>query len=257
MAKRRKRDLGSRRQVSETLLSPELNLEPDQIRMRAQKEPVKPKTENQSLYLNSLRTNILTFGLGPAGTGKTYVAVAEAATLLQQKQVEKVIITRPAVEAGESLGFLPGELEEKFDPFFAPVRAIFEERLGSGHLEALLRNKRIEVKPLAYMRGITFKDAFVILDEAQNTTPQQMKLFLTRIGEGSKIAVNGDLKQTDIPGLSGLADAVNRCHQIKSVGTIRFDKSDIVRSGIAQAIVEAYEAEAIGFEGRQPEFLRG
>lgn len=262
MSKRRNRENRGekRRKESGSLLSPELHLEADEIKHRGSKEPIKPKTDNQAAYLNSIQHNNLTFALGPAGTGKTYIAAAHAADLLREKKIEKFIITRPAVEAGESLGFLPGEMEEKFEPYFAPVRDILAERLGSGHLEALLRNKRIEVKPLAFMRGSTFKNAFVLLDEAQNTTPAQMKLFLSRIGEHAKLSVNGDLKQMDIRGKSGLYDAVQRCSHINQVGVIRFDRSDIVRSGIAQAIVEAYEdghdAEEEGAFENVPAFLK-
>ena len=258
MSKRR-RDRGEKSRKSGNLLSPELHLEKDEIKHGGSKEPVKPKNENQKLYLNSIQHNALTFALGPAGTGKTYIAAAHAADLLRDKKIEKFIITRPAVEAGESLGFLPGELDEKFEPYFAPVRDILAERLGTGHLEALIRNKRIDVKPLAYMRGSTFKDAFVLLDEAQNTTPAQMKLFLTRIGERARVSVNGDLKQTDIRGNNGLHDAIQRCSNLDSVGTIRFDRDDIVRSGLAQAIVEAYETEDAYEEGafvNPPAFLK-
>jgi len=224
-------------------------MEPDEVRHRGTTEPIKAMTENQGLYLNSLRTNTLTFGIGPAGTGKTYVAAAYAADLIRDKKIDKIIITRPAVEAGESLGFLPGDMDEKFDPYFAPVRDILIERLGSGMVEYLVKNKRIEVKPLAYMRGTTFKNAFVLLDEAQNTTPQQMLLFLTRIGENSRISVNGDLKQTDLRGITGLLDAVKRCRNIKSAGIVEFGREDIVRSGIVREIIEAYEDDI------EPEFV--
>lgn len=241
MPKRNRSDRGSRPK-SRGLLSPE-QYDERIVPTKADKQPLKPKTDTQAHYLNSIKTNILTFGIGPAGTGKTYVAASYAAEALANREIERLIITRPAVEAGEKLGFLPGELEEKFDPYFAPVREILNERLGSGHVEAMLRSNRIIVKPLAYMRGATFKDCVVILDEAQNTTPVQMKLFLTRVGEHAKFIINGDLKQQDVYGKSGLADAIERVGHLKSVGVTRFKTEDIVRSGLARLIVEAYENE--------------
>lgn len=205
--------------------------------------PIKPKTEAQKAYLNAIRTSALTFGIGPAGTGKTFIAVCEAADMLRNREIEKLIITRPAVEAGENLGFLPGELEEKFDPYFTPVKEILIRRLGAGQTEYLIKAGKIEAKPLAYMRGITFQNAFVLLDEAQNTTPTQMKLFLTRIGEHTKVVVDGDIRQKDIRGESGLEDAVNRFRDKKWCTLIEFAHRDIVRSGLAREIVLAYERE--------------
>lgn len=155
--------------------------------------------------------------------------------------IDKIIITRPAVEAGESLGFLPGEIEDKFDPYLQPFRDVLNERLGKSFVEYMLKIGRIEAAPLAYMRGRTFKRAFVILDEAQNTTPNQMKLFLTRIGHDCKVVVNGDIRQKDIHGQSGLDDAVKRISHIPSVKCVRFTRQDVVRSGLVQEIVEAYE----------------
>jgi phosphate starvation-inducible PhoH-like protein len=215
--------------------------QPQIIKTKGNSKPLEAKNDAQAAYINSIKVNQLTFGMGPAGTGKSYVAAVMAADMLKEDNRKRLIITRPAVEAGESLGFLPGEMDEKFDPYFAPIRQVLEERLGTGHLEAFLQNGRIQALPLAYMRGHTFKDCIVILDEAQNTTPVQMKLFLTRIGEYSKIIVNGDLQQTDIRGKNGLKDALSRVRNLKSVGIAEFTRKDIVRSGLVQEIVEAYE----------------
>lgn len=202
--------------------------------------PLEPKNEAQKRYINAIKNFILVFGLGPAGTGKTYIAGAMAAQALSERRTERIIITRPAVDAGESLGFLPGELDEKYEPYIAAFRDVLNERLGKSHVDNLIKNGRIEAAPLAYMRGRTFKNAFVILDEAQNATPEQMKLFLTRIGEGCHVIVNGDESQVDIKGLSGLIDAVQRLTKLASVKVIKFSTADIVRSGLVQEIVEAY-----------------
>lgn len=204
-------------------------------------EPLKAKTDNQKKYMNAIRSATLTFGVGPAGTGKTYICGAIAAELLQSKEIDKIIITRPAVEAGESLGFLPGEVEEKYEPYLTPFRDVLNERLGKTHVDYLVKMGRVEPAPLAYMRGRTFKDAVVILDEAQNVTPEQMKMFLTRIGENCKVIVNGDEAQKDIKGDSGLTDAIKRISYIPSVQVIKFSAKDIVRSGLVQEIVEAYQ----------------
>lgn len=201
---------------------------------------IKPKTPSQKHYMMAIESSTLTFGVGPAGTGKTFIAVCMAADMLRDGKIDKIIITRPAVEAGEELGFLPGELEEKFDPYFAPVKAILEERLGSGAVEYYMKAGAIEAKPLAYMRGITFENAFVLLDEAQNTTPKQMELFLTRIGNHTKVVVDGDVRQKDIPGKSGLEDAMHRFSARRWCRMIEFDIEDVVRSGIAREIVMAY-----------------
>jgi phosphate starvation-inducible PhoH-like protein len=221
------------------------NIEP--LVARRNTEPITPKTENQKRYLSALKSFALTFGVGPAGTGKTYVAGAYAAQLLEARTVDKIIVTRPAVEAGESLGFLPGELDEKYAPFLQPLREVLAERLGAGQVDYLLKSGRIEAVPLAYMRGRTFKNAFVILDEAQNTTPKQMKLFLTRIGEGCRVVVDGDIKQSDLgTKISGLEDAVKRLSHIPSVKVINFTRNDIVRSGLVAEVAAAYENPAPG-----------
>jgi phosphate starvation-inducible PhoH-like protein len=204
-------------------------------------KPLQALTEAQSDYINSIKVNKLTFGVGPAGTGKSYVATTMAADALIAGDIEKIIITRPIVEAGENLGFLPGEIGEKCAPYFAPIRYILEKRLGRGVVEMFEKNKRIEFIPLAYLRGHTLDDAFVILDEAQNTTPTQMKLFLTRLGENCSVVVDGDLRQIDIKGPSGLEDAIRRLGRLKEVGLVKFERSDICRSGLVQKIVERYE----------------
>ena len=204
--------------------------------------PITPLTEGQKRYLNAMKQFALTFATGPAGTGKTWMCAALAAQLLEAGQIEKIIITRPAVEAGENLGFLPGELEEKFDPYLQPFRDVLNERLGKSYVDLLIKRGIIEAAPLAYMRGRTFKKkVFVILDEAQNTTPTQMKMFLTRIGHDCRVVVNGDMAQKDVKGESGLEDAVVRLAYIPSIKHVRFTREDIVRSGLVQEIVEAYD----------------
>jgi phosphate starvation-inducible PhoH-like protein len=209
---------------------------------KASIEPLKAQTPNQERYIKAIKSSTLVFGTGPAGTGKTYIAGALAAESYLSGAVEKIIITRPAVEAGESMGFLPGELDEKFEPFIQAFRSVLTERLGKGHVDYLLKSGKIEAQPLAYMRGLTFRNSFVIMDEAQNATPTQMKLFLTRIGEPCKVVVNGDLDQQDIHGKSGLEDAINRIGYIPAVKVVRFCMDDVVRSGLVKEIVGAYAA---------------
>ncbi|MPS48565.1 PhoH family protein [Methylobacillus sp.] len=206
---------------------------------------IEAKTDKQQKYINSIRDKVITFGVGPAGTGKTYIAASIAADMLESKEIERIIITRPAVEAGESLGFLPGDESEKYAPYIAPFLDVLNERLGKGKVEYLLKTGKISAEPFAYMRGKTFKDAFVILDEAQNATKTQMKLFLTRIGENSRVVIDGDVEQADIRD-SGLADAVNRLSYIPSVGVVKFGDGDIVRSGIVAEIIQAYRQEPLG-----------
>ena len=208
--------------------------------------PFEPRTEKQKKYAAAMRQSCsVVFGLGPAGTGKTFVAGVIAAEMLMEKKVEKIILTRPAVEGGgEKLGFLPGDKDEKFDPFFDPFRDVLEERLGKSFVEYLIKEGRIKCEPFAYMRGKTFKNAFVILDEAQNATCDQMKLFLTRVGENANVVVNGDETQVDIKEPSGLVDAANRLIHISTVRVVIFEKKDIVRSGFVQEVVCAYESPA-------------
>jgi phosphate starvation-inducible protein PhoH and related proteins len=205
--------------------------------------PLEAKTPSQKRYISAIKNNCLTFGIGPAGTGKSYCAAALAAEALEAGRVERIILTRPAVEAGEQLGFLPGAVDEKFAVYIDTFRDILNERLGSGAVDYNLRHGRIVAAPLAFMRGKTFGgDTFVILDEAQNTSAEQMKMFLTRIGEGCKVVVNGDIRQSDIRGPNGLADAVERVKGLPDVRVHRFDREDIVRSGLVRALIDRYEA---------------
>lgn len=204
-------------------------------------QPIHAQNDAQQRYINAIRTQTITFASGPAGVGKTWLAGALAAEQLTGRKIEKIIITRPAVEAGEKLGFLPGEIEEKYAPYLAPFRDVLDERLGKSFVELALKRGKIEAAPFAYMRGRTFKNALVILDEAQNVTPTQMKMFLTRIGENCTVVVNGDLNQKDIPGPSGFDDAIRRLSFIPSISHVKFDHNDVVRSDIVQEIVQAYE----------------
>jgi len=202
----------------------------------------KPLNKSQEIYYNKISNNTVTFGLGPAGTGKTFVAAMVAAEALKSKRVERIIVSRPVVEAGESLGFLPGDMKEKFTPYIQPFLEALARIIGTGHVEALVNNERIVFLPLAYMRGWSFENAFVILDEAQNSTSSQMKLFLTRIGKNSKIVVDGDGSQRDID-VRGLQDAVERLASVSGVAIHTFQVSDIVRSGIVADILKAYSGD--------------
>lgn len=205
-------------------------------------EPLSAQTEAQAHYMMAIESSNITFGVGPAGTGKTYVCGAMGADMLMNGDVEKIILTRPAVEAGEKFGHLPGTLEEKYEEYLIPFRDVLNERLGRSRVDYLIKTGQIEAAPLAFMRGRTFNNCFIILDEAQNVSTNQMKMFLTRIGKGSTVVVNGDPKQKDIPGESGLMDAVNRLEKIGGVKSAFFDRSDVVRSGIVQQVIEAYES---------------
>lgn len=202
---------------------------------------VKPLTQSQREYDAAFRANRIIYGTGPAGTGKTWLATMRAAEALESGEIEKIVITRPAVEAGESLGFLPGELEDKYEPYIRPVRDALEEKFGTGHLEYLLKKKVIEARPLGMLRGSTFKHCWVILDEAQNVTPTQMQMFLTRIGENCKMIINGDLKQKDIPGLSGMEHSMRVLSDVAAVEVVSFGVDDVVRDGICRDIVVAYD----------------
>jgi phosphate starvation-inducible PhoH-like protein len=201
--------------------------------------------EAQERYGNAILNYPLVFGLGAAGTGKTYVCGALAAQALHDKDIDKIIITRPAVEAGEQLGFLPGDKDEKYEPWLQPFRDVLHERLGKSETDYNVKHGKIEGAPLAYMRGRTFKNAFVIMDEAQNATPAQMRMFLTRIGENCTVIVNGDLAQSDLPGASGLAEAIRIVGFIPSVKIFEFHSSDSVRSGLCREICECYEQELL------------
>ncbi|HEX8832686.1 MAG TPA: PhoH family protein [Abditibacteriaceae bacterium] len=202
-----------------------------------------PRTVGQKAYVESLRRADLVFAIGPAGTGKTYLAVAAAVAALKSKQVSRIILTRPAVEAGENLGFLPGDLEAKVDPYLRPLYDALFEMIDTEKAQKLIERRSIEVAPLAYMRGRTLSDSFVILDEAQNTTPAQMKMFLTRLGFGSKMVVTGDVTQTDLPAgqESGLRVAARILPTVQGIEFVRLGKADVVRHTIVQRIIEAYE----------------
>ena len=209
------------------------------------------KTVGQERYIEAIRKNTLTFAIGPAGTGKTYLAMALGVMALKSKEAERIILTRPAVEAGEKLGFLPGDLTQKVDPYLRPLYDAMYDFMGADSYTRLLEKGTVEVAPLAYMRGRTLSDAFIILDEAQNTTSEQMKMFLTRIGFHSKVIVTGDITQTDLPAgkKSGLAEAVNLLRDIPGIGVVELTGKDIVRHELVQKIVEAYEAKERSLRG--------
>ena len=216
--------------------------------VRTDRRSISPRSPNQAAYLKALEERDLVFALGPAGTGKTYLAVAAAVSFMRQRRIERIILSRPAVEAGERLGFLPGDLKEKVDPYLRPLYDALQDMLPEGKLQTRIEQGQIEIAPLAFMRGRTLSHAFVILDEAQNTTPSQMKMFLTRLGEGSRMVVTGDPTQIDLPSgaPSGLADAVSKLQGIAEVATVRFDRADVVRHPLVTKIVEAYENETPG-----------
>jgi len=211
---------------------------------RARREPteargVRPLNEIQSVYLNAIRSNVITFGIGPAGVGKTFIAASHAANLLFDKRISRIILTRPNVEAGRGLGFLPGDLTEKYAPYLEPFQQILEHTLGCGFVSYSLKNGSIEPKPLGFLRGVTFQNAVVLIDEAQNATKNEMKLVLSRIGEDCQVIISGDPEQADIPD-SGLMDAVYRLHNIRGVSVVEFTDEDIVRSDICREIIKAY-----------------
>lgn len=207
---------------------------------------VKCKTLGQKQYVEAIRSNTCCFAVGPAGTGKTYLAIAMAVVAMKNKEIEKIILTRPAVEAGEKLGFLPGDLAQKVDPYLRPLYDALHEMLGVDAYQRLVERGAIEVAPLAYMRGRTLNDAFIILDEAQNTTSEQMKMFLTRMGMGSKMVITGDVTQIDLPAgkKSGLVEALEVLKNVEDIGVVRLTHRDVVRHELVQAIVRAYEKYA-------------
>lgn len=204
---------------------------------------IRPRTAGQSRYVTAIRQHELVFAVGPAGTGKTYLAVAMAVECLKRREVRRIVLVRPAVEAGESLGFLPGDLQAKINPYLRPLLDALHEMMDHDLIKAHMERDVIEVVPLAYMRGRTLNEAFVILDEAQNTTVSQMKMFLTRMGEGSRMVVSGDITQIDLPPTvhSGLLDALHRLRSIRGISIVELDESDIVRHRLVQDIVQAYE----------------
>jgi phosphate starvation-inducible PhoH-like protein len=224
--------------------------------IRTERRRVSPRSPTQAAYLRAMRDHDLVFGIGPAGTGKTYLAVATGVALLRQRVVDRLILSRPAVEAGERLGFLPGDMKDKVDPYLRPLYDALQDMLPDGKLGAKLEGGQIEIAPLAFMRGRTLANAFVILDEGQNTTPGQMKMFLTRLGENSRMVVTGDPSQDDLPPgtCSGLVDAVRRLDRTSEVAVIRFTEQDIVRHPLVEVILKAYgedppQAQAGGDHG--------
>ena len=218
----------------------------DVLCITAKGKPVKAKTLGQKKYMEAIRKNTIVMGVGPAGTGKTYLAVAMAVKAFKAKDVSRIVLTRPAVEAGEKLGFLPGDLQQKVDPYLRPLYDGLFDMLGAETYERLVEKQIIEVAPLAYMRGRTLDDSFIILDEAQNTTPEQMKMFLTRMGVGSKVVVTGDVTQIDLPERtrSGLVDALHVLKNVNGIAQCYFTEKDVVRHRLVQEIIKAYEKAA-------------
>ncbi|BEU94944.1 PhoH family protein [Acidovorax sp. DW039] len=216
----------------------------DAIVLTTRRADLRGRTPVQSLYLQNIAKSDITFGIGPAGTGKTYLAVASAVDALERSSVQRIVLTRPAVEAGERLGFLPGDLAQKVDPYLRPLYDALYELMGHDKVQKAFERNAIEIAPLAFMRGRTLNNAFVILDEAQNTTPEQMKMFLTRIGFGSRAVVTGDVSQIDLPkgSMSGLIDAERVLKRVKGISITRFTSADVVRHPLVARIVEAYDA---------------
>ena len=215
----------------------------DTVCITASGRPVKPKTMGQKKYLDQIRNNTVVFSIGPAGTGKTYLAMAMAITAFRNQQVNRIILTRPAIEAGEKLGFLPGDLQQKVDPYLRPLYDALHDIMGAETFHRNVEKGAIEVAPLAYMRGRTLDNSFIVLDEAQNTTPEQMKMFLTRIGFGSKAVITGDITQIDLPDgkYSGLRDAIGILDNVEGIGISHLTAKDVVRHPLVQKIIQAYE----------------
>jgi len=230
------------------------------VSIRTRRGLIRARGPNQMRYLERIRTHDINFGVGPAGTGKTFLAVACAVDALETDRVQRIVLVRPAVEAGERLGFLPGDLAQKVDPYLRPLYDALFEMMGFEKVGRLIERNVIEVAPLAYMRGRTLNDAYVILDEAQNTTPEQMKMFLTRIGFGSRAVITGDLTQIDLPSkaLSGLKQALGLLREVEGVGMTFFDARDVVRHPLVRAIVEAYDRadEQAGEQGNSDHYVR-
>jgi phosphate starvation-inducible PhoH-like protein len=231
----------------------------DEVVIRTDRRRVTPRSPTQAAFIRAMQRHDLVFGIGPAGTGKTYLAVAAGLSLLRQRAVERLILSRPAVEAGERLGFLPGDMKDKVDPYLRPLYDALQDMLPEGKLGAKLESAQIEIAPLAFMRGRTLANAFVILDEGQNTTPSQMKMFLTRLGENSRMVVTGDPTQDDLPPgtTSGLNDAVAKLERVERVGVIRFTERDIVRHPLVEAILDAYRTGAEAGAAPGPESDHG
>ncbi len=216
------------------------------IVLKTKKRHIYPRSATQASYIQEMMRNELVFGLGPAGTGKTYLAVALAVSMMLEGKIDKIVLSRPAVEAGENLGFLPGDLKEKVDPYLRPLYDALYEMLPAEQVDKKIALGEIEIAPLAFMRGRTLSNAFIILDEAQNTTPMQMKMFLTRLGENSRMVVNGDLSQVDLPRgvISGLRDALETLKDTSGISSVRFNATDVVRHGLVAKIVKAYEEKS-------------
>ena len=224
----------------------------DDILLTYRGRAIRPKTAGQKRYIDSIRDNTITFGIGPAGTGKTYLAMAMAVSALKRRDVGRIVLARPVVEAGESLGYLPGTLQEKLDPYVRPLYDALFDMTDMEKGNALIEQGVIEIAPLAFMRGRTMNDAFVILDEAQNTTPDQMKMFLTRLGFGSKFVVTGDLTQRDLPGRNGLESARAVLRDVDDVSFVDLGRNDIVRHSLVAKIVDAYDrAQGAHAAGRE------
>jgi phosphate starvation-inducible protein PhoH and related proteins len=223
----------------------------EDLLLQTERRRIGPRSPNQAAYLRAMRNHDLVFGIGPAGTGKTYLAVAQGVAMLKERRVDRLILSRPAVEAGERLGFLPGDMKDKVDPYLRPLYDALQDMLSDGKLGPRLESGQVEVAPLAFMRGRTLANAFIILDESQNTTPAQMKMFLTRMGENSRMVVTGDPSQHDLPpgAPSGLMDALRRLEPAPQVGMIRFTDRDIVRHPLVETILRAYRDDGAG----QPE----
>ena len=230
----------------------------DVVCITAKGKPIKAKTVGQQKYMRAIQNNTITIGVGPAGTGKTYLAVAAAVAAFRERTINRIILTRPAVEAGERLGFLPGDLQNKVDPYLRPLYDALYDMLGPETFQKYQERGSIEVAPLAYMRGRTLDDSFIILDEAQNTTREQMKMFLTRLGFGSKIVITGDVTQIDLPDdkTSGLKDAVRVLEGVKDIAICKLTAADVVRHALVQQIINAYEKDAEKREKQQPQFKK-
>lgn len=234
-----------------------VELDSDMVCRTIAGKPIKPKTLGQKSYVDQIRNRMIVFGLGPAGTGKTYLAMAMAIQAFKNNEVSRIILTRPAIEAGEKLGFLPGDLQSKVDPYLRPLYDALYQIMGAESFSHNMEKGLIEVAPLAYMRGRTLDNAFIILDEAQNTTPAQMKMFLTRIGFGSKVVVTGDLTQKDLPkdAISGLEVAIRVLGKVDEIGIVRLGNGDVVRHPLVQKIVKAYEDYEQKNPGTRPDNL--
>ena len=225
----------------------------DTVTVSARNKAISPKTLAQKAYLDAMRRNDVVFGIGPAGTGKTYLAMAMAVALLKKKEISRIVLVRPAVEAGEKLGFLPGDIQAKVDPYLRPLYDALFDMIDAERFEQYLQSGIIEVAPLAFMRGRTLNDAFIILDEAQNTTPEQMKMFLTRMGFSSKMVITGDVTQIDLPKhqRSGLVEAIRILKGIEGIAFVHFKESDVVRHPLVARIIKAYEEAERGGGGAQ------